>query len=175
MYYAGIGSRKTPIEIRKFMTKIASKLESLGWTLRSGAAPGADWAFERGVKNEVMKEIYLPWAGFNDSRSTLHDLPLDRMAKDIAEPHHPTWNYLKKQTKDLMGRNVYQILGAHLDKPVKFVICYTEDGCESKEDRSLETGGTGLAISLADSLGIPVFNLKNEDSRKRLQSFIEKT
>lgn len=45
MFYTGIGSRQTPPEILKMMTKIATQLESKGWVLRSGGAEGADEAF----------------------------------------------------------------------------------------------------------------------------------
>jgi predicted Rossmann fold nucleotide-binding protein DprA/Smf involved in DNA uptake len=48
--YAGIGSRKTPQDILENMTKIATWLESLGYTLNSGGAKGADEYFEKGVK-----------------------------------------------------------------------------------------------------------------------------
>jgi hypothetical protein len=40
-YYAGIGSRETPKDILDLISKIAIKLESLGYTLRSGGADGA--------------------------------------------------------------------------------------------------------------------------------------
>jgi predicted Rossmann fold nucleotide-binding protein DprA/Smf involved in DNA uptake len=49
MYYAGIGARSTPPQILSVMTRLASKLEGMGYTLRSGGAAGADTAFERGV------------------------------------------------------------------------------------------------------------------------------
>jgi len=48
-YYAGIGSRKTPPDILALMEACAYKLARYGWNLRSGGAPGADQAFERGV------------------------------------------------------------------------------------------------------------------------------
>ena len=56
--FSGIGSRKTPLEICKIMTRIGEKLQEKGYILRSGAAIGADKAFELGAKT---KEIYLPW------------------------------------------------------------------------------------------------------------------
>lgn len=165
--YAGIGSRETPPEILKLMTEIARVLEQKGWTLRSGGAPGADLAFEHGAIN---KEIYLPWRGFNGSQSQLYNVSLQ--AIEMAEPHHPGWKYLKDPVKKLMGRNAYQVLGYNLDKKSKFVICWTQDGCESAKTRTSKTGGTGLAISLADSLGIPIFNLANKESYNRVVSLM---
>ena len=66
-----------------------------------------------------------------------------------------------------------QILGLELDCPTEFVVCWTPDGCESHLKRTSKTGGTGLAISLASKLGIPIYNLYNEDSKECLEFLIE--
>ena len=68
-YYAGIGSRETPKEIQDWFKIVAKYLEKNGYTLRSGGAKGADQAFERGVSEDDMKEIYLPWRGFENNKS----------------------------------------------------------------------------------------------------------
>jgi len=168
LIYTGIGSRDTPIEIQELMTKIAQVLETKGYTLRSGGANGADLAFEKGVT--TLKEIYLPWKGFNHSTSPLYNV--EQAALDMAAPHHGGWTYLKDAVKKLMGRNAYQVLGQDLNTPAKFVICWTKDGVQTQADRTNKTGGTGLAISLADSLGIPVFNLNNQGSYERILAMI---
>ena len=62
-YYAGIGSRETPKNICLYMTAIAKRLASLGYTCNSGGADGADSAFERGAV--INRQIFLPWDGFN--------------------------------------------------------------------------------------------------------------
>jgi O-acetyl-ADP-ribose deacetylase (regulator of RNase III) len=53
-----------------------------------------------------------------------------------------------------------QVLGARLDTPARFVIAWTSDG--------QDTGGTGQAIRIADSLGIPVLNLHDADVRAEI-------
>jgi len=65
MYYAGIGARATPPGMLDLMSRIANKLEGMGYILRSGGAAGADTAFERGVINAANRQIYLPSAQFN--------------------------------------------------------------------------------------------------------------
>ena len=62
MYYAGIGSRETPKNKCRLMTKIA-KILSGKYTLRSGGADGADSAFEAGAGDN--KQIFLPSNYFN--------------------------------------------------------------------------------------------------------------
>lgn len=169
-FYTGIGSRGTPEEMLALMTELAARLERLGWTLRSGGADGADLAFENGVNK--LKEVYLPWWKFNDSDSPLNTVCEGAM--QIASENHGNWKWMKENKPSwckLMARNVYQVQGKTLDSYSSFVVCWTPDGCEHDETRTKKTGGTGLAISVASKLGIPVFNLANETSFKRIIGF----
>lgn len=169
MTYAGIGSRKTPADILERMTAAATRLASAGYTLRSGAAQGADTAFEIGAG--ANKEIYLPWTNFNNNASPLHTP--SREAEQIAEVLHPAWAKLLPAAKKLMARNSHQILGTDLKSPVDFVVCFTPDGAERESERSYTTGGTGQAISLASRWGIPVFNFARPDAGERLLAFVK--
>lgn len=160
-YWTGVGARKTPFVICLWMSKIAKQVESCNehkFILRSGGADGADLAFERGIVDTTNKEVYLPWKYFNKNTSPFWGAPKE--AYEIASKHHPNWNNLSNPVKAMMARNVLQILGRDLATPSKFVICWTEDGCESKKTRTSKTGGTGLAIALAGTYGVPVYNLK---------------
>lgn len=166
IYYTGIGARKTPGPLINFLEitplsrlrRWGYNLGALKLTLRSGAADGADFAFENGCdKAAGKKEIYLPWKGFNDSDSDLHYIPPEAFeaASDI---YGATWKFQKPAVKKLMARNMMQVMGLGLEEPSKFVLCWTEDGCISKETRTKETGGSGQAIAYADEMGIPIFN-----------------
>lgn len=155
-YYAGIGSRKTPDTILADMRHIATVLEQQGYILRSGGADGADQAFEDGVNQSWNKEIILPWNGFNKkSTSRLgYTLLPDRMvpaAMEMASQIHPAWDRCSSVARAFHARNMAQILGPWLDRPVEFVVCWTPKG---------ETvGGTATAIRLAQQKNIPVINL----------------
>jgi ribA/ribD-fused uncharacterized protein len=164
-YYTGIGSRKTPINILNKMSEISKAFDNAGFTLRSGGAPGADSAFEKTAKE---KEVFLPWKGFNDKSGIVPEK--NDKALKLAEKFHPNWHNLNDTAKKFMIRNVYQVLGKDLNTPSEFVICWTPDGAESDYERSIKTGGTGFAISLADSLGIPVYNLANADSLEKVRT-----
>lgn len=160
--YAGIGSKKTPNHILEVMRKISKRLSELGYTLHSGGAIGADLAFEKGCFGN--KYIFLPSLKNNSLRDRKQVFLPTNEALKIAEFVHPVGYYLHGYVKLLMGRNSHQVLGRDLHNPVKFVVCWTPDGCERAEDRTRETGGTGQAIALADLWGIPVFNLANGKS-----------
>jgi hypothetical protein len=158
MYYAGIGSRETPPDVLKRFEVFARMAANQGLILRSGGADGADSAFEQGaIAAHGMMEIFLPWEGFNHNTSTLHPPTAD--AYRLASTTHPAWNRLSRPAKLLIARNMHQVMGLSLKSPVRFVICYTSDGCQSHETYGRQTGGTGTAIKLASLNNIPVFNV----------------
>ncbi len=146
IYYAGIGARDTPEEALSAMNKLSAWLGSLGLILRSGGAEGADTAFDTGT---LESEILLPWPRFN-GHSSQYDKPSEE-AKQIASNVHWNWENCKPAVQNLHGRNAQILLGPNLDKPVKFVICWTEDGKDK--------GGTGVALRIARQYKIPIFNL----------------
>jgi hypothetical protein len=145
-FYAGIGSRETPQELRPVIHSIAKVLDEAGYILRSGGADGADTFFEEAARNKV---IYLPWPNFNGRESKFYELTDD--AFELAKKHHPAYGRLSYGATKLMARNGYQVLGHTLTEPVDFVICWTKNG--------KMTGGTAQAMRIATDLNIPVFNL----------------
>jgi hypothetical protein len=158
LIYTGIGSRSTPDPILKKMETIGRILANRGWTLRSGAADGADSAFEKGCDQVTgPKEIYLPARKFNNSRSILYHVGED--ALELASTIHPAWDKCSSFAKLLHARNCYQVLGRDLNAPSLFVVCWTENG--------EALGGTATAINLAKKHNIPVFNLCTMDSIKQ--------
>lgn len=150
--YAGIGSRDTPKHILNEMTALSTQLEELGFILRTGGALGADSAFLDGIQNPNKSvELYLPWQGYNDYESPWHTVP--KVSIQMASRFHPNWDACKQGVQKLHGRNCNIILGPDVRNPmpVDFVICYTKD--------AKATGGTGMAINVADYALIPVFDL----------------
>lgn len=156
------------------------------------AIPGFD-PIEQG-----LFELYLPWKGFNknhkgiivphDTSDVMHNARKILMDHKVYENEvykkTPRFIYLEGEDRKqltrreiaiatLHTRNVFQILRLKLNNPVKMVICYTPDKATTQAEYSSETGGTGIAINLADSLEIPVFNLAREDHLKRLCDFVE--
>jgi len=155
-YYTGVGSRKTPQKMLEAMTRVAKRLEKVGYTLRSGAAGGADAAFEKGTKHLV--DSYIPWPGFSGSTSTKVGASAEAMR--VAEELHPAWDRCSQGARKLHGRNVHQVLGDNLDKPSEFLVCWTP--------RAEKIGGTATAIKLAEMNGVMVFNLAD---KKEMNSF----
>lgn len=153
-FYAGIGSRETPFAVLRIMTRTAKNLATVGYTLRSGGANGADLAFEKGAGEN--KEIYLPYLGFNGSKSTL--LPTEE-AFEMAAKYHPAWHNCNERARQFHARNCHQVLGHDLKTPVLFVCCWTLAG--------LEGGGTGQAMRIARAHDIRIDNLANAETAKK--------
>jgi len=164
LYYAGIGSRKTPKHVLALMTKISDHLFMLGAILRTGGADGPDTAFAQGSHGRF--ELYLPKQGFNGCTSKCHTVSAD--ALQIAAEIHPAWDRCSVFVKKLHGRNVYQVLGYDIAPATysAFVICWTPNG--------KAVGGTRTAIKLAEKYNIPVFNLANEEVYTYFKELVEK-
>lgn len=161
--YTGIGSRKTPLSICNLMTDISEFLFENNYIMYSGGALGADRAFEKGVKDDRYKRIFLPWKNYNGNKSPY--FKVDQHALVFAEKFHPSWDKLNIHAKKLIARNSYQILGPGLEKPmVEFVICYTPHG-------KIE-GGTGQAMRIAHHFKIPVYNLHHKYDINRIKNWI---
>ena len=155
--YAGIGSRQTPAAVLGTMERIGRAMARHGWTLRSGAADGADTAFEAGAeRGDGPREIWLPWPGFNgrtaDGAGTRVGIN-SQANRDLARQSHPAWHDLRDTVQKLMVRNVHQVLGPEpgSSPPSDVVICWTPGGAGE--------GGTRMAIRLAERHGIPVVDL----------------
>lgn len=149
-YYCGVGSRDTPQHIQETMTRIARYLTKKGYTLRSGGAKGADIAFEKGAGQD--KEIFYA----KDGRL--------EWANELTDVYHPAPDRLSDYARLLMNRNALQVFGQHGDSPVDFLICYTKDGKKQ--------GGTRQAIVLAESAGIPVWNLGKDGELGRFREWV---
>jgi hypothetical protein len=162
-FYSGIGARATPPEVLSLMTRAAFALLKRGYVLRSGHAIGADSAFERGAGDAA--QIFLPVPGWRGSASSFHLGTLGPeiwgRAREIAAAHHPAFANLSRFVQDLHTRNVFQVLGPALDAPSEFVLCWTADGEAS--------GGTGQALRIAATHGVPVYNLQRDRERAHVE------
>lgn len=184
-HYAGIGSRKIHSELSIEMIKLGFALALCGGVLESGAADGSDTSFEVGAKmaydfmcsmdsslpkndySRVMN-VHLGWRGFNGRpASSGYDHSIPVKATSMTEPFHSGWEYLSDGAKQLMSRNIMQVLTRTLLDPVKFVMCFTADGAKKSVDTSSKTGGTGQAIRIADHYNVNLTNLGNKEDFSR--------
>ena len=151
--YAGIGARATPASVLANMTVMAGWLARRGWHLHSGGAAGADTAFAAGAP-ACRRTLFLPWQGYRGhGGSGCRALSAEQMDRGlaIASSLHPAWHRCSPAARKLHARNSAIVLGASTDEPVDALVAWTVGGAV--------TGGTGMAIRIAQEHGIPVLNL----------------
>lgn len=169
--YAGIGSRDITSEESRKCQDLAAFLSSAGYTLYSGNADGADKAFQEGSNGKFV--AFLPWDGFNRKQTDSHGgeyLTTGSYPEcdKYVDMFHPNPRALSQGARKLMARNSSQVLG-YGDKPRPvFVIC-----CANPADNKGNVqGGTGQAVRIAMSVGIPVFNLRNRSDVDKLKTLL---
>jgi len=162
--YTGIGINNIPAKYSSRVVKIANKLSSLGYTLRSGYNYGTDMTFAS-IKHDRM-EIFVPRRRFNGSDSPRFIIPKNTSA--ITRKYHPIYDRLDTLGQQLNDTRVLQLLGRSLATPSRFVICYTDDGAESYKEGVNTENGMGLVLKICDAYKIKVYNIKNDKSYKTL-------
>lgn len=181
-FYTGIGSRSTPADVLALMTRLGAKLCDKGYALRSGGAEGADTAFYKGVTeyskpgawndSRLRAQVFLPWASFGDPVRYENVAYFDSPAAwtfPIAEEHHPAWDRCSQAARKLHARNVHQVLGSQADYNGRytvssFVLCWTPGASGS--------GGTGQAIRIAKTYGVPVYDLADPSVRRQSEAWV---
>lgn len=160
-YYSGIGSRNTPPNILEVMKKIGAIAPQYSYILRSGGALGADSAFENGCDSvNGKKQIWNP----RKELVVEHDWAIKEASEICLE--FPL-NNMRPFIRNLIVRNMYQILGEHGNELSSFVVCYTP----TLDPTDSEAGGTRYACRLAKKYAIPIYNLRNE---RHLQKICDK-
>jgi O-acetyl-ADP-ribose deacetylase (regulator of RNase III) len=192
--YAGIGSRKLNKQRSKILITFAFVRALNGWKVASGGADGSDTAFEVGArlayrllnkinpeqypKNNynIVQKIYIPWNNFNGRKNSEYGGYSSKISPaeyELAIKYHPSGEGMKDSIKNLMARNVLQILGEVQNEsrtPVNEVICYTPDGAETKT--TYKTGGTGQSIRIANDNNIAVHNLGSDNGLAYIEEVI---
>lgn len=166
-FYTVVGSRKTPKDICDLMSQIGIKLESQGWILRSGAAIGADSAFEKYVTNKVIytiKNFDFSPENYDFCKSELFSI----LGKGLCFDNY------SKNSQILILRDMNQVLGSiktTLEKS-KFLICYTPYENYELNPPNNHCGGTRFAVRIAKKHQIPVYNLVNKQDKERIEKWI---
>lgn len=172
LYYTGVGSRhNVPNRILLQMRDLGHMLADNGFRLRSGGAEGSDSAFELGaICGGGGRQIWRPEFSHRWSYEILK-IPTE-FHYAIIQRVLPQFEYMKPIVQKLHARNIGEVLGEDGSNPSRFVICYTPDGCYSRQTSTPDTGGTRTAIFVAEEFGIPVFNLKNENALLQLAQYL---
>lgn len=165
--YYMTGNKDTPDGIIDTMKRLAKELESFNYTLRLGGLVGPDTLLSEAAKKT---ELYLPWKDFDNKVSKNYfNTP---QSLEVAKRFHPSFDTLKPVIHAFLAMNARIVLGSKLDSPVRFVICWSEDGAETGKEKTSRTGNVGHVIAIASNMLIPVFNLGKPDAEQRFKSYL---
>lgn len=154
--YTGICNQRPPSSACQLLDRVAAFLAREKFTLRSGASGKGELVLEKAAVFAGGKtEIYLPWPGYNHHASRLFKIP--REAFGVAASFEPRWMYFGKPARRVAARGCVQLLGKELDRPSRFLICWTEYGSGS--------GNCELALRIASANDIPALDLGKFDQR----------
>jgi hypothetical protein len=143
------------MHVYNVLSKASYKLCIMGYDISTGDADGSDKAGREGASRAIADGATGRLFVYTAKQAT-------PAAMEIAGTYHPYWHGIKKEyVRMLHGRNAFQVLGINLDQRALGLLCWTPDGCECHAERSIKTGGTGTAISIADAYEVPIANLHN--------------
>lgn len=167
--YLAIGNQDTPPEIVRQLADIAGRLKDAGYTARTTGKGAADEGVMITAGDKC--EVHIPWKKFDGIDSKFNKVLPE--ALEMVKQYHGAFDSQKDSIKTIIGRGAHLVLGQDLRSPVRFVVCWSQDGLENAKDRSAKSGYIGIPVSIASSMKIPVFNLKNPDALRRLNEFLD--
>lgn len=171
--YTGVGSRETDHYANSDIHSCANVLARMGYLCVTGdASRGGDKEFWEATP-EMQRIRFGPYGRKQYSPKTIVVPPNSdayKLAVSLVSKLHPAWRYLDEFPKELHTRNTFQVLGQQLSQPSEFLLCWTPDGAVEKTTK--KTGGTGMAIRIANQFGVPVFNLRNDNAIVELGDFL---
>jgi len=173
-----------PDNINKLLVNMSLMLSKAGYTFRCNADKNdvvqltiLNKIKEEGdaAKGDPKFEVYLPWAKFNEDIEKPTMTYPNEAGYSIAVNMHNTFYDQKESVRAIISRDVHMSLGTTGTEAVEFMVIYTECGSESigQHPDYRKLGNATFYIKLAEKANIPVFNVKNPESIKRLSEFIK--
>lgn len=166
---ACLSNQDAPDEIKSVCEKLARVLVENGYTIRTSGGKGGEEAFEKGAGDKV--EVYIPWKGFDQKQSQFCKTKDE--AKDVVRQFSPSFESLSKGVQTIIASKAHVILGKDLNSPIRFLVVWSLDGAETKKECTAKTGFVSTPIKIAESIQIPVFNLKRSDALERIRALIQ--
>lgn len=167
------GEGGLPPEIEEKFIELSKVLLGKGFIYRYGGDSNNDLYGKILNIEGGLIDTYLPWKKFNTTVTAKLSKPTEQAYKH-AMHYHLGFAKMKPTVRAMLAKDVHVLVGEDCKRPVRFMICYTPDGCETKEKINYKTTGfASFPITVACAANIPVFNLKNDDAVNRLVEYIK--
>ena len=165
-------SGEVPQTVIDNVIAVLDTINSVHFTLRD-SLDSRDALLVGTSKHVTRRDYILPWKKFNTSVDAKVSKP-SKYAYEVAAYFHKAFKKIPNVVKTMIARNNHLILGAECDTPVNFIICYSDDGADTKKKVDYKTtGNISYFIEVGEELNIPIFNFKNEGAKEKLLGFLE--
>ncbi len=158
-------------ELYPVLNSLFARFADLGFTLRTSGTLGIELSALKAYKKKLDKglitpkrvQVFSPWNGYSTLipiTSCYVYLTVDNFspASNFVRLVTPYWDKGTRNMKKQQAKNAMMVFGAKLDRPCDLMIVWNE-----KDAKGNPTGSTATAIRLAETNGIPVFDLTDQD------------
>lgn len=165
--YSVVATKDAPRDVLDTLRNLVTMMKANGFTLRASTSTDMDDVAITTVQDSST-EVYIPWKDFNNVSSKYYFN--DKTCLHIAKMFHRSFDSLKPAVQAFLGRTVRMIMGKKPSNYSLFIVVWSEDGAEKVSQITPKTGYISHAISVADALHIPVFNLQNNNAIDRIRN-----
>jgi len=155
--YAVFGNTVKEEDIKGLIKELGAQLEQQGYTMNLLGNTDTTKEFSNSTRSGKKKSY--------------SSNPISTKLINIAKEINSNYTFLSDSKRSQIARSIAQMFDSKLNKPVDFVLLYTEDGIESSDNITQATDPTiASMILLAEMKGIPVINLANEEWSTKLEA-----
>ena len=155
---------------------IATFLSKKGYIFRHNGSS------EDATQNKILAipgisvEHYIPWKKYNEKYfpNTI-EKKIAGLPYHIATAYHKGYPKLSPGVRTILANNVISMLGKSCKDPSTLLLMHTENGAE-KLGNGIDYKALGNAVfpmQIAQAASIPIFNVKADDVKERLKTFIK--
>lgn len=159
-----------PEDVVEILNKIISTLATKNFTLRYQYDSMISFTKELSNRENITKEIYLPWKRMAQDLENVHLTYPTRPAYEFGVYYAKKFLSFPPAIRALRAMGIHTILGKQCNNPVDFCILWSENGEEKlREDSDFKKlGNLPNIFSVCNDLNIPMFNIGNKDSLTKL-------
>jgi hypothetical protein len=164
---------------KKTLVSLGECLSIGGWSLRTGGRNQTDDCLLEGAKRNSAAsiEVYTPTPHYRHHKTqsgfvySLESFPFQTQERAITLLEAPSelLSFRSIHEKRVLTTNSALVFGKDLNHPVRFALTWLRN----EDPKCLLKSENSVIFSTLKSRGIPIFNLGNQDHKRRVDSFIE--
>lgn len=168
--YMVMTSTTPPADVVEILNKLITSLATKNFTLRYQFDSLISFTKDLSNRENITKEIYLPWKRMAPDLENAHMVYPNRPAYEFGVYYAKKFLSFPPAVRALRAMTIHTLLGKKCNNPVDFVILWSENGEEKlREDSDFKKlGNLPNVFSVCSDLNIPMFNIGNKESLTKL-------